>query len=225
MARYWSSTRALVSNCSTSLSAIGPSHPLRSAQPPIAYCKRSRRTQGYGRAHSSRETVTAEKGLDRTSSSRDYAVLEAIRSGPLFRFSDWPPEQLPAGPGIYTVWKDRVLVYVGIAGRSASPPGQPPSESLRSRLGSHASGRRSGDQFCLYVCDRLVLPGLEGRLAEIGDAKLSLDDLTRDFIRGHLSFRFASVSDYPTALRLETSIKRLGLGAGRPLLNPGRTPD
>ena len=30
------------------------------------------------------------------------------------------------------------------------------------RLKSHASGRRSGDQFCIYICDRFVVPTLTG---------------------------------------------------------------
>jgi len=32
--------------------------------------------------------------------------------------------------------------------------------TLYTRLRSHASGRRSGDQFCIYVADRFVLPTL-----------------------------------------------------------------
>jgi hypothetical protein len=33
-------------------------------------------------------------------------------------------------------------------------------QGIYTRLLSHASGRRSGDQFCVYVADRLVLPTL-----------------------------------------------------------------
>ena len=33
-------------------------------------------------------------------------------------------------------------------------------KGLYSRLNSHALGWRSGDQFCVYVADRLVLPTL-----------------------------------------------------------------
>ena len=44
------------------------------------------------------------------------------------------------------------------------------------RLASHASGRRSGDQFLIYVCDRLVLPRLGNRIGEIAGGALSLGD-------------------------------------------------
>jgi hypothetical protein len=100
------------------------------------------------------------------------------------------------------------------------------SRGLRGRLESHASGRRSGDQFCIYVCDRLVLPTIEGRLHEVEDGSLSLDLLTRAYVREQLSYRFVITSDYGQALSLESRIKRFGLPtAGRPFLNPGAMPD
>ena len=92
---------------------------------------------------------------------------------------------------------------------------------LRSRLASHASGRRSGDQFCIYVFDRLVLPALS--LQQIQDAargQLSLDGLTRQLIRQSLSYRFTVVSDAVTARAVEREIQREGLANGPPLLNP-----
>lgn len=47
-------------------------------------------------------------------------------------------------------------------------------------LNSHAMGRRSGDQFCVYVCGRFVVPRLtSAQQAEVGDGRLSLDALTR----------------------------------------------
>jgi hypothetical protein len=161
------------------------------------------------------------------SESTDESTIEILISGPLHRFSDWPIPDMPTGPGIYTVWRDAKFLYVGVAGRSIRPTnGPPPAQSLRSRLASHASGRRSGDQFCVYVSDRLVLPALSERLQEIAQGKLSLDTLTGAFVRKHLAFRFAGVADYAAALRLESAIKKSGLKtAGRPFLNPGSTPD
>jgi hypothetical protein len=52
----------------------------------------------------------------------------------------------PDGSGDETVYTD------GPRG-----PGRGPTPN---RLASHASGRRSGDQFCVYVADRLVMPEL-----------------------------------------------------------------
>jgi len=62
---------------------------------------------------------------------------------------------------------------------------------LRDRLRSHASGRRSGDQFCIYVADRLVLSVLtsEERTA-IGSGVRSFDALVRAYIHEHLAYRF-----------------------------------
>ncbi len=58
-------------------------------------------------------------------------------------------------------------MYVGMAGRSLTQESitdkrQDPlaRAGLWGRLNSHASGRRSGDQFYVYVADRLVLPRL-----------------------------------------------------------------
>src|SRR5215471_5620178 len=47
---------------------------------------------------------------------------------------------------------------------------------LYTRLHSHASGRRSGDQFCVYVADRLVLPSLsQEEIASIASARHQMD--------------------------------------------------
>ena len=148
---------------------------------------------------------------------------EALASGPLLAFADWPHAEPTKGPGIYTIWRGPQFLYVGVAGRGV------PSSTARGlwgRLNSHASGRRSGDQFCIYVCDRLVLPTAVDRLEEIVQGKLSLDALTRQFIRAELGFRFLTTPDYASAIGLENRIKFQGLvDVGRPLLNPGAAPD
>lgn len=150
-------------------------------------------------------------------------ALCALVQGELHRFADWPIRSVPRDAGIYTVWRGSDFLYVGISGR---PGSRQASKGLWGRLNSHASGRRSGDQFCIYVCDRLVLPTLAGRLQDVADGRLSLDALTRTFIRQHLGFRLAAAASYPEAQQLEKYIKRHGLPAiGRPLLNPGSRPD
>jgi stalled ribosome alternative rescue factor ArfA len=99
-------------------------------------------------------------------------AIEALLHGPLYRFANWPVGDVPkTGSLVYTVW-DRAgaFVYVGMAGRggTVSSKGKGPY----GRLGSHASGRRSGDQFCVYVCDRFVLPRIHNRIPEIAAGKL-----------------------------------------------------
>jgi hypothetical protein len=78
-------------------------------------------------------------------------MLEALESGRLHRFSDFPTlTDLPrSGAAVYTVWDDAgALIYVGVSGRNAASP-----TGRWGRLRSHWNGRRSGDQFCVYVAD------------------------------------------------------------------------
>jgi hypothetical protein len=83
------------------------------------------------------------------------------------------------------------------------------------------SGRRSGDQFNLYVCDRFIVPVLTAaERREVGQGRLLLDQLTRGFIRDHLSYRFAVYGDGAEALAVERAVRAGSLPAGRPYLNP-----
>jgi hypothetical protein len=157
-----------------------------------------------------------------------HAALAELRDGPLCRFADWPNPAVPNGRiGVYTVWHDDQLVYVGMAGRAIGP-GVDDSEpvtgrltGIRSRLASHASGRRSGDQFCVYVFDRLILATLSREQIDgAARGQLSLDGLTRQLIRHSLSYRFTLLKDAVTARAVERQIQREGLGGELPLLNP-----
>ena len=88
----------------------------------------------------------------------DDALIDQLEHGPLHRFAEYATlaTVIPgSGAGVYTIWDDAGgLVYAGVAGRNPSGAG------FASRLRSHASGRRSGDQFCVYVADHYVLPEL-----------------------------------------------------------------
>jgi hypothetical protein len=111
--------------------------------------------------------------------------------------------------GVYSIWHDRQFIYAGMSG------------DLWKRLKSHASGRRGGDQFNIYVCDRFVVPVLTpAQLGEIGRGELLLDQLTRDYIRDHLTFRFMPCRDEAEARGLERAVRAGQLPAGRPYLNP-----
>ena len=169
--------------------------------------------------------MVARKFVQRLMNRRETALstdIEVLISGPIYRFADWPIRDVPSAPGVYTIWRLAECLYVGMAGRNAqstdaSSKARKRPYGLRSRLGSHASGRRSGDQFCVYACDRLIVPGLNvGELASIGTGKLSLDRMTRDLVRRTLVFRFVVSVDGATALRTETEFKLLR----QPLLNP-----
>ena len=113
-------------------------------------------------------------------------ILSELERGRLYWFKDWSPSDVPEEPGVYTVWNDAgEFLYVGTATSSGR------SKGLRSRLRSHARGRRGGDQFNVYVADRLVLQTLEKKqIGDISAGVLLFDDLIRDYNREHLSFRF-----------------------------------
>jgi hypothetical protein len=92
-------------------------------------------------------------------------ALDQLRDSALFRFADWPNAAVRKfGAGVYTIWDSSGgFIYAGMSGRSitdTTPPQEQRPLGLYTRLHSHASGRRSGDQFCVYVADRLLLPGL-----------------------------------------------------------------
>jgi hypothetical protein len=144
-------------------------------------------------------------------------IIAAILEGPLHEFAGFSPADLPSrGAGIYTIRdRDGSLVYVGVAGRN------PDGAGLARRLRSHASGRRSGDQFCIYVADHYVLPELSARqVRAVASMQLSMDSLVREKVRGSCSFRVASASDYSAALAVESWVKAENAPSGPPLLNP-----
>ena len=154
--------------------------------------------------------------------------LDELKSGNLYPFSDWPNSTVPlSSAGVYSIWNNEgVLVYVGMSGRGMSNEHLTKSETegrkrgLYTRLNSHASGARSGDQFCVYIADRLVLPTLtQDQIDAISQRMISFDHLVRDYIRANLSFRFAITHDGEAAISLEREARSGALGS-LPFLNP-----
>lgn len=152
-------------------------------------------------------------------------IYETLTTGPLHSFREALDETLPlACIGVYTIWRGTEFVYVGIAGRNLDLGAQHKRmRGVRDRLDSHRSGRRSGDQFAVYVCDRLVLPTLSReQIQQIAAGELSLDALTRVYIHENLSYRFAAAESYKEAMNIETTFARGETEVGPPQLNPGR---
>ena len=146
-----------------------------------------------------------------------------LARGDLHAFGVWPTTPVPKGPpGVYAIFRGTEFLYVGISWRE--PSSSAFTKGLWGRLDSHASGRRSGDQFCIYICDRFVIGGLTTEeIREVAAGARSLDRMTRDYIRAHLAFRFVTTATGAEARYLETTIRRDGLlEHGRPLLNPLR---
>jgi len=146
-------------------------------------------------------------------------VIEILGGGArgAYRFAAWPNREVPAGgSGLYTIWhEDGRFLYVGLAGAGGGSGG------LYGRLKSHASGRRSGDQFCVYVADRLVLPQLSrAEIESIAAGRIPFDALLRAYIRRRLLYRFAPLASASEARGLEASLRRGAWRHGPPLLNP-----
>jgi hypothetical protein len=155
-------------------------------------------------------------------------ALDGLFSGRVYRFAEWPNPDVPAvAAGVYTIFNGDQFIYVGMAGRgmradeigALDEPVR--AKGLKSRLKSHASGRRSGDQFCVYICDRFVVPTLSSDAqARIGEGTLLLDKLTRHYIHERLSYRFITTSDGGEAFGIERGIQGGDGPAGPPFLNP-----
>ena len=156
-----------------------------------------------------------------------------LETGQLRAFRDPLDPAVPrVAAGCYTIWdSERRLTYAGMAGRSLTADIIDAAESdpgirvtgLRDRLASHRAGRRSGDQFCVYVCGRLVLPTLtREQIAEAAAGTRRLDDEVRRFIHDRLGYRWVATSDGCEAFELEVTLLTEGIAGSLPMLNPRR---
>jgi len=156
-------------------------------------------------------------------------VLQHLETGMAYAFGDWPNRLVPkVAIGVYTVWEKDRLLYGGMAGDKLTKnkvlelrrQSQKEEKGLYKRLASHANGRRGDDQFCIYVCDRLILATLtRTEIDQIASGELKLDDLTREYIHKNLTYRFVEVEDVRIARNLEKAVKRGELSVGKPLFN------
>ena len=85
---------------------------------------------------------------------------------------------------------------------------------------SHSSGRRSGDQFCIYIHDIFVIPELI-KTGEYQSERGWLDKVTQKYIHDNLFYRFVSFlsDDSDVIVRgLENKIKNGEMGL-TPMIN------
>ena len=155
--------------------------------------------------------------------SRDIE-MNSNKFSPRFPFAEWPNAAIPAvAAGVYAIWKDSELIYCGMSGREIDTKAKtsPKKYGLITRLNSHASGRLSGDQFCVYVANRFVIPSLkteELHLFESG--RLTLDTRTKTFVHDHLEYTYALVETSAEAYELERAARRGDVFGTQPYLNP-----
>ncbi len=137
----------------------------------------------------------------------------------LRQFTTRNVNEIPSwGSIIYTVFLDRTaFIYVGIGGLSGSAV---KDRNPRSRIIQHSQGRRSGDQFCIYIQDFYVIPQLVGQ--DYTPKKGYLDRLTKEFIQSRLTYRYLVVqSEDSNAVvrKYERELQSDIHGFGFPVLN------
>ena len=137
----------------------------------------------------------------------------------LISFAEDSRKYIPdKGSIIYTVWDGSdTFIYVGISGLQKSEARRNP----QTRIVSHASGRRSGDQFCIYVYDFFVVPELI-KCGEFTPKKGELDALTKKYIRANLWYRFLAFESVDSDQVVRKLVKRVQAGAcgsKKPLFN------
>ena len=127
-------------------------------------------------------------------------------------FGEDPRTHIPkTGSIIYSVWDyDEKFIYIGISGLQKSLEKREPL----SRMIAHASGKRSGDQFCIYIHDFFVIPELiqKGIYTPL---RGELDQLTKSYIHDNLYYRFISFQSDDSdevVRRLENKIKNGEIG-------------
>ena len=152
-------------------------------------------------------------------------MIESNDFSKRYRFSEWPNTEIPLiTAGLYVIWDDKQLVYCGMSGREIEKYKYSNSKKkygLINRLNSHASGRLSGDQFCVYVANRIVIPSLEPELLEqFRDGTMSLDRLTKRYVHDRLEYQYALVESSAEAFAAENLCRNGTVFGVKPYLNP-----
>ena len=151
----------------------------------------------------------------------DFTNLFDLSVKPI-SFMDNPKDYIPNyGSIVYTIWnKKNEWIYVGIGGLGQSPNTPLHQRNPVSRIQQHQSGRRSGDQFCIYVHDKFVVPQIDLKKYEF--VRGSLDKLTKQYIHEELFYRFIVIQNdnsIQLVRKIENDLKSGLEGFGKPLLN------
>lgn len=158
------------------------------------------------------------------STVRPLEDLDVNRFSRRHKFADWPNPDLPrATAGVYAIWDCSALIYCGMSGRQFEKrlPSVTTKFGLVTRLASHSAGRLSGDQFCVYVANRFVIPSLKPeQLQKFSSGELNLDKLTRAYIHRRLEYQFALAQSSKEAYSLEQKCREGTEFGVKPLLNP-----
>jgi hypothetical protein len=153
--------------------------------------------------------------------------VKNLADSPLYYFKDWKNNNIPAAcAGVYSIYDqyDR-FIYIGMAGADLSQEKidskiiNNKKSGLKDRLGSHASGYRSGDRFNIYVGDLYVLPHLtRSDILQISSGKVSFDSFIKNYIQKNLSYRYL-ITQNTLVRSLESYIQSFGINGDLPIIN------
>lgn len=138
-----------------------------------------------------------------------------------YKFADWPNKDIPkVAAGIYAIWNGAELFYCGMSGREMEKNRHKKKYGMVTRLQSHSTGRLSGDQFCVYVANRLVIPSLkQNDLTLFASGELKLDTLTKRYIHHYLEYQYLLVDSSAEAYSIEIKARNGELFGQKPTLN------
>ena len=157
------------------------------------------------------------------SESRITELLENLKNCPKLYFSDRNSLNIEnVRTGVYCIWDNNdKFLYAGMSGREYSKKiGSTKPYGLVVRLRSHASGRLSGDQFCVYVANRLVIPHLTPEeFPHFSAGTIRLDHKVKQYIHDNLCFKFTYTLDEKESYKLEDYIRTYGIDGEKPFLN------
>ena len=122
----------------------------------------------------------------------------------LFTFGDVKWNEVPASPGVYVIYDENEVVYVGMSGRNGKG-------NLRNRLHDHWSGQIV-NMFAQYLFLARVQFIPEDRITHPRDAKAAC----HNYIVERCSFRYGVTKDGKQARKLEDELK----AELKPTLNP-----
>ena len=123
-----------------------------------------------------------------------FPVLDMLGFSPHYPFAmpDW--NAVPDVPGVYVIFDENELIYVGMAGRSGKG-------SLRRRLRDHSSGQVV-NMFVQYLLfDRILFT------AEPPKSPSEAKTRCRAYIRENCGFRFLAARNRLEAVQIENRMK------------------
>ena len=126
---------------------------------------------------------------------------------------------VPAMPGVYAIWKDEELIYVGEAGKAWKPDKPPKTSHVKYRLSDHFRGTKN-DVFVIYIFERFLGRNLSDKdWDKIEAGERGINFYAKQYIQSKLKFTFVSTTEHSEAMEYENVLRRGGLGQ-KPTINP-----